>query len=196
MPTPIGHTIGGYVAGRLADRENLLSPRALLLFALLLANLPDADFVPGILVGEPGAFHRGVSHSIGAALVVALGLALAGTRFRLPFRPVFLLAIAVYGSHVVLDAVMPDTRGVVGVPLFWPLSDRYVGWALPVPLRFRYVLDLRLGDDVGGFFGVLLQPRTFLAFALEAVLFLPLLALPGVSGWRRRRAQGKMPRSR
>jgi hypothetical protein len=73
---------------------------------------------------------------------------------------------------------MPDTRGTIGVPLLWPLSDAYVGYALPVPWQVRYVLDLRIGEDVAGFFGILLRPRTFVALAVETVLFLPLLALP------------------
>lgn len=186
MPTPIGHSIGGYVAGRLSDPAGRLTWRAAVVIGVILGNLPDADFIPGLLVGEPGAYHRGISHSVGAALAVSLGVAaLGGARLGTGFRPLFLIALAAYGSHLVLDAVMPDTRGVVGVPLFWPLSDRYVGYALPVPWRVRYVLDLRLGDDVGGFFGVLLRPRTFLALAVETVLFLPLLALAALAARRR-----------
>lgn len=191
MPAPIGHSIGGYVAGRLSDPAGRLSWRAAVVLGVFLGNLPDADFIPGLLMGEPGAYHRGISHSVGAALAVALVVAAAGgARLGAGFRPLFLIAFAAYASHLVLDAIMPDTRGIVGVPLFWPLSDRYVGYALPVPWRVRYVLDLRIGDDVGGFFGVLLRPRTFLALAVETVLFLPLLALPALAARSRSASSG------
>lgn len=190
MPSPIGHSIGGYVAGRLADPRERLSRRAAAILGGFLGVLPDFDFIPGILAGDPGTYHRGISHSLGAAVLVAAAVAFVGRIWLGDFRTPFLIAVAAYGSHLVLDAIMPDTRGIAGVPLFWPLSEEYVGYALPVPWRVRYVLDLQIGDDVAGFFGILLRPRTFLALALETVLFLPLLALPPLLS--RRRAAGQV----
>lgn len=190
MPSPIGHSIGGYVAGRLADRGERLSRRAILLLGVLLGSLPDFDFIPGIVLGAPGAYHRGVSHSVGAAVIVGCAVAVLGRKWLdVGTVDLFAIAAAAYGSHVLLDAILPDTRGVVGIPVFWPLSDVRVGYALPVPWRVRYVLDLRIGEDVPGFFGILLRPRTFLALAVEAVLFLPLLAVPRLVSRRRAAAR-------
>ena len=31
--------------------------------------VPDFDFLPGILIGEPGAFHHGASHSLTSAVI-------------------------------------------------------------------------------------------------------------------------------
>ena len=42
------------------------------LLFVLFANAPDLDFVPGILLGDPGAYHHGISHSLGFALMVAV----------------------------------------------------------------------------------------------------------------------------
>ncbi|MGH7505035.1 MAG: metal-dependent hydrolase [Longimicrobiales bacterium] len=214
LPTPLAHVIGGLAATRLLDARGGRRLLFLVLFAFVYANLPDLDFLPGLLRGDPRAYHRGSTHSLGAALVVALATGVfarwRGWGFRLPF----LLAFAAYGSHLVLDGITPDTHGRAGIPLFWPLSNTLVGEALPIPWRLREFLHLRLGDDATSFLTTLLSGRAALVIFVEGLLFAPLLAIPAIvrrvfrpfasaasvaaSGSRNRipePPQGKMPRA-
>jgi inner membrane protein len=102
--------------------------RPLLLAAsVLLANAPDLDFLPGLVIGEPAAFHRGPTHSLaGVALVVVVATAL-GWRRPLGRGPAWWagFAAAAYGAHLVVDFLTVDARAPYGAPLFWPLSDRF-----------------------------------------------------------------------
>ena len=97
--------------------------------------LPDADviaFKPGIAYGS-GFGHRGASHSIAFALLVAL-LACAyarplGTTRLAAQLFVFISAL----SHPLLDML---TNGGHGVALFWPFSDARIfspGQVVEVP---------------------------------------------------------------
>ena len=72
MPLPIGHALAG-IAMRQARPGLFFANRwADAFFFIFLANLPDADFLPGILLGCPNLYHHGIFHSLGAALAVAL----------------------------------------------------------------------------------------------------------------------------
>ncbi len=72
MCTPVGHSLAAlgifYLAGRRPSRDEI---RRLGWF-IVLANLPDFDFIPGILIGDPGRFHHTYSHSIGFVLLIML----------------------------------------------------------------------------------------------------------------------------
>ena len=52
------HTAAGYLAYE-AVRPAGPHQRRLLAAAVALANAPDLDFVPGLVLGHPGMFHRG-----------------------------------------------------------------------------------------------------------------------------------------
>src|SRR4029450_4324861 len=68
----------------------------LLAGAVLFANAPDLDFLPGLAVGDPDAFHRGVTHTLGAAVVGAAAvwlLALCGRAAPPPSSPAWRSAI-------------------------------------------------------------------------------------------------------
>ena len=76
MPLPIAHSAAG-LAGYLAFRKRTPTISAkqelfLLGSCLFLANLPDLDFIPGFLCGDPGRFHHGLSHSLAVGLIGAL----------------------------------------------------------------------------------------------------------------------------
>lgn len=120
MATPIGHGLAGAILG------TALSTRALrtkaILAGVVVANLPDLDFIPGLLIGRPSLFHHGISHSIGAALIAAL---LFGFIFRRPYG--FTRAATFFGlcylSHVAIDFATQDTGREIGIPALWPVSS-------------------------------------------------------------------------
>src|SRR5918995_6000472 len=109
MPSPIGHALGGIALGwAAAPRRNLHVAAALAATAVA----PDLD----LLVGD----HRGISHSLGAALVAGLA-AWAVSR-----RPWWGLAIGLaWASHVALDWLSNDTRPPIGVMALWPTTREY-----------------------------------------------------------------------
>lgn len=102
------------------DWWRLYWPKLLLL--ILLANLPDFDFLFG-LFGNPNELHRGFTHSFVAAVGFSLGLGLVW-RIVPGFWRSVLLYFAAYGSHLLIDLVTGTRLGWThsgsGIPLFWP----------------------------------------------------------------------------
>lgn len=96
--------------------------RRLLLAGVVVSIIPDLD-VLAFRIGIPyaSAFgHRGFSHSLLFALVVAIaGAGLARYLSSTPKRAFCFLLVAV-ASHGVLDAF---TNGGLGVAFLWPFSD-------------------------------------------------------------------------
>lgn len=135
MPSPIGHTLAGCAVALALIPAGV--PHAWEAWALCLmsANLPDSDFIPGLLVGNPRAVHRGPSHSIMAAFIVA-GLGASLVRWlAIPWLIRAELIFLAYGSHVGLDYLTPG-RGML---LGWPFSPR----------RFRAANPWFLGVSFG-----------------------------------------------
>lgn len=112
----------------------------LAVLGVLVSMLPDIDvlsFRLGIPYGHPFG-HRGATHSLGFAVLIAL-LAVA-VAARLKTRPVgiglFVFVTAV--SHPLLDML---TNGGHGVALLWPISnERYF---FPVQVITVTTLDLQ-----------------------------------------------------
>jgi hypothetical protein len=71
MPSPVGHSLMGYViygaTGLTGDRNWTVS--MLYLFA---ANAPDLDFLPGLVIGNLSKYHHGPSHSVGFAILFGI----------------------------------------------------------------------------------------------------------------------------
>lgn len=133
MPLPVAHSIAGYGLFELHRQPFFQHKVATLAFFILVANLPDADVLPGLFAGNPNAYHASYSHSLGAALLVGAVLGWffrykKGGRFR---RYAFLIA-GVYYSHILLDFFNQDGRPPHGVMLFWPLNDIYYMAPWPV----------------------------------------------------------------
>lgn len=137
MPTPLGHALAGLALGPLlAWRRPFISPGWDLLLFVGLSQLPDLDFLPGLLVGRPDAFHHGPSHSLGAALLAGFMAWLIGRRRGDAWRW-GLLAFALVTAHALIDALGKDYRQPYGVPLAWPLDGRYLmaDWAFFMDVR-------------------------------------------------------------
>src|SRR5579885_3104287 len=126
MALPVGHAAAGYLAYE-AVRPAGRHRAGWLATALLLANAPDLDYLPGLLVGHPDAWHRGVTHSLAAALAVAAGVTALAAARRLPGRLALGAALA-WASHLLLDFVTQNALPPRGIPLFSPWSARtFVG---------------------------------------------------------------------
>jgi len=100
-------------------------PPRLLAAAAFFAMAPDLDVIAfhfGISYADLLG-HRGVSHSLSAALIAGGLGALAAPFLRCGRLAAFSLIFLALASHIALDAA---TTGGLGVAAFWPLSnERY-----------------------------------------------------------------------
>jgi membrane-bound metal-dependent hydrolase YbcI (DUF457 family) len=124
VPSPVGHALGAIAAGwDVVPRRD----RAVAAILASVAIAPDLD----LLVGD----HRGISHSLGMAIVAGL-VTLAITR-RARWAAAVTLA---WGSHILLDWLSNDTRPPFGVMALWPFTREYYKAAFEVfpPVSRRY----------------------------------------------------------
>jgi membrane-bound metal-dependent hydrolase YbcI (DUF457 family) len=120
MPSPLGHALAGLTVGWLArcrvGRRAGCASGAIVVACAALAIAPDLDLLWGR--------HRDATHSIGAAVLVAVAawllLRAAGVR-SIPTAA--LLGVA-YATHILLDWLGADKGLPLGVPALWPLTDR------------------------------------------------------------------------
>jgi membrane-bound metal-dependent hydrolase YbcI (DUF457 family) len=122
VASPVAHTFAGFwtfllltsrLKVRLVTACRQYLPQLILL--MVLANLADVDFLFGI--------HRGFTHSLAIAVLVALAVSclwrIAGTFWR--SAALYFLA---YGSHLVIDLFTGASLGWngsgSGIDLFWP----------------------------------------------------------------------------
>lgn len=156
----IGHAVVGLAVGR-AFGKGVSRARAAAVFAAL-AVLPDLDVIAfrfGIPYGHPFG-HRGASHSLAAACLIALLAWPVARAMKLPAWRVCGAVLVAVGSHGLLDAL---TDGGLGPALFWPLSSEriFFPWR-PVPV-----------GPIGVRF---LTRRGLLVASWEVLAFAPLLA--------------------
>lgn len=211
----------GGLAAALSVAPRLRACARFIAAVFVIAVLPDLDFLAGFVVGSPHRFHRGPTHSLlGAAILAGVAAPFLLSILRRPGRapgesagsrgagkPAYALAwslaFAVLASHLIADAVMPDPGGGVGVPVLWPFTSEEYAAPLPLPAALANALEIRFDGPTGYFLSTLFSVRTALVFLLEGVLFAPLLIVPALL----RRAlrspgadgagnQGKIPRSR
>lgn len=131
----IGHVAVGMALGRheagATSRGRLAASMAL--FSAL-ALLPDADVIAFKLriPYEATWGHRGASHSLVFAALVALAVVGVARLLRLPPGRTGLLALLAVASHGLLDAL---TDGGLGAALLWPFSNErlFAPWR-PLPV--------------------------------------------------------------
>jgi len=182
MSSPVGHALAGGIlvcAGRSCRR---IPPLSVLLVGMVIANAPDLDFIPGFILGQPNLYHHGISHSLGAAVF----LALLWTFFvnRLLHWRVYIGGFqffCLYSSHLLLDLLSRDGRPPYGIPLFWPLSGKYCMIPLlPAVSHSQYdhaTISMVLHD--------IFSPHNMYVIGLEILLVLPLFL--AVLLWNRHR---------
>jgi len=186
MPS-IGHVMMGLAAGRLQARRPRELAGSMVLFALV-SLLPDLDVV-AFSLGIPyqATFgHRGASHSVGMAAVVAAALALAARAVR---RSPWRIGLTAFGALVAHDLADALTDGGLGAALLWPLSDRriFLPWR-PIPVAPIGLLRLLSAHGLGIMLAELVLFSPFLAYALW-----PRRASAEVNARSPRRAPGRTP---
>lgn len=167
-----GHVAVGMALGRIGTGEAPAKRLALSMLGMsALAMLPDADVIAFVLriPYEAPWGHRGASHSLVLAALVALAVAAGMRASRGPALKAGLLAFVAVGSHGLLDAM---TTGGLGAALLWPFTPvRYF-----LPLRPIPVAPIGAG---------MLSARGLYVVGVELLLFLPCW---GYALWPRRRA--------
>lgn len=155
-----GHIAVGLALGRC---EAGASPARRLVASMslfcALALLPDADVIAfkfGIPYAAPWG-HRGATHSLAFAALVALAAAGGARGLRLPALRLGLLSFLAVGSHGLLDAL---TDGGLGAALLWPFSDA----RLFAPVRPLPVAPIGAG---------MLSGRGLYVVTVELLAFLP-----------------------
>lgn len=130
MPLPLGHTAAGlaihdvYVKGR-----STLGSWKTLVFVTVLTNLPDLDVLVGLIVyGNGNFFHRGPTHSLLFALIMAFLVSNSWRCWsRIP-RVSYLLCFSLILSHIVADALLTAAPVSFWYPLELNSSVGYSGW--------------------------------------------------------------------
>lgn len=131
MPSPIAHSVTGYVLFKLFRLKYSPALRAQwvpLASAIFMANAADLDFVAQLLLNTN--LHRGMTHSVGFTLGASVLVTVLGYRvMRSPAAHLFLLTGMIYSSHLLLDFF---TAGGRGLQLFWPFTSAF--FQSPIPL--------------------------------------------------------------
>ncbi len=134
MPSPVGHSVIGlsigllyaWPRGSVAGRwmETIKRHRFPLFLAVVLANLPDIDYVPGILTGDLNAYHQQITHTLGWILLVAGGTWMVWKYVQPTVglkEAAFILACL--AGHLVADWLTDDGSYPFGIMMWWPFSS-------------------------------------------------------------------------
>ena len=130
MPLPFGHAAIALTTYDVCSKNNsATSWWKVVVFVVVLANLPDIDIVIGlVLQGNGCVFHRGPTHSLLFALFMGFLASIAWKLWsqvpKMSFRTCSLLIL----SHVLADLFFTGSR----VSFFWPFevnwATGYSGW--------------------------------------------------------------------
>ncbi len=196
MPLPLAHSLAAAAIYKGLDADGRFVAWKRLLLAVVIANLPDLDLIPGILVGEPNRYHHvGFSHSVifAAVAAVVVGLAAAAVGRSWPTwcnrlsgaTGTAMMVGLLVGSHVLLDTLNRDFRAPAGPPIFWPLSNASVQ-------IYPWFVDVAKLSGKGSAFDFVVSVLTvhnLYAMLWELATLGPVVVL--VVWWRSRRDNGR-----
>jgi inner membrane protein len=190
MPLPIAHSMMGYAIAEVAEAANVrLTGKKWLNVSIFvaLANLPDCDFLPGFLLGEPNRYHQWFTHSIGFSILAGLfgGLfywrrnqvrpPIAENQERFGLHGIF-ISLAVL-SHLVLDLLTWDSSPPKGMMLFWPFDTKHYD------VRWSLFLSSQRDNVSATFFSSLLNWHNFKIALREFLIMAPLVGLAKIFEW-------------
>ena len=140
MPSPAGHSLIGLAIGMLrfvpcvpnwrSFLRVLWHQRAALIFCIVLANIPDLDYLFGIPAANLNLYHHTVTHTAIWVLILALGVWACGWPDRSWKALLFVLCLV--GSHLLADIFTQDRSKPYGIMLCWPFWIHY--WYSPVSI--------------------------------------------------------------
>lgn len=186
MPSPVGHTLTGLCGFLVAQRHVVPRRRGwLLVGSVVTANLPDLDFLPGLLLGNPAFFHHQATHSLAAVVIVSVLIGSLASWWNLNGIRWGTLGGGLYLSHVVLDLLINDLSSPFGVQLFWPFSKAYFISTFTPFSGFAYF------DPALGMLRSILSVYNLRVILWEIVLLAPLVALAWYVGRYRGEALGR-----
>jgi membrane-bound metal-dependent hydrolase YbcI (DUF457 family) len=192
MPLPIAHSMMGYAIAEVAEAANVrLTNKKWLNVSIFvaLASLPDADFLPGFLLGEPNRYHQWFTHSLGFAALAGL----CGDLFywrrqnhiaenpdRFGLCGIF-IGLAVL-SHVVLDLLTLDSSPPEGMMLFWPFDKNHYD------ARWDIFLACQRDNNPATFFSSLFSAYNLKVVLREFLIMAPIVGLAKILErfWNRR----------
>jgi len=143
MASPIAHSFAGFwtflaFAKQLQVRLSAQWRQYLVRLGVLvlLANLPDFDFLISFALLGNGSLHHEFTHSLAAAAVVALVTSCVW-RIAPGFWRSAMIYFAAYGSHLLIDLFTGRTLGWTntgsGIPLLWPWSKNFSSPLILIP---------------------------------------------------------------
>jgi inner membrane protein len=182
VPSPVGHTLAG-LCGYMVAKDYGLPRRQgwLLIVSVVIPNLADIDFLPGLLLGDPRIVHRQVTHSIVAAIIVGLLIGCLASRWRLSGTWWGIWGGGLYLSHIILDLLVADSNPPLGLQFLWPFSGEYfIAPVTPFP-GFDYY------SPAIGMVRTLLSFDNLESMLREVVLMAPFVGLAWYYGQYRRR---------
>jgi len=183
MSSPIGHSLAGCITSLYKESTPGVIQFKLksLVFYIIVANAPDLDFLPGLLLGEPNLYHHGISHSIGFGFLVSLVAAWLITRKgETSFRYELFFLSFCFGTHLILDFLSMDARPPYGIPVLWPFSSAYYMVPILPPVNHS-MLD---HATIGQFFSDAFSLHNLYVIGLEILLTVPFIF---ILVWRRKK---------
>ncbi len=126
MPTPVGHALGGAISASLFQNKGRAKWLVFIL-VLFFAELPDIDFLFGIIEGNANKYHHQFTHSFVFILIAAfVGAAITSKFGIMQFSKSFVLFTVAGASHLIFDLLALDTSEPYGAPVFWPFWNGFV----------------------------------------------------------------------
>ena len=188
MASPVFHGLAGvglaYAMagdGSLPLFASLRKAWKILALAVVLACLPDVDYLPGLARGYLNTTHQQATHSVAWVVLVSAGIGLVGRVCRpdwFGWRTVVFMGILI-GSHVAIDLVTADRLAPYGIPLCAPFS--------PAPVHAPFALlpawDKTALWDLGSW-----RNLNVLAFEVGIGLLFAVGCICAKRGWTRRKS--------
>jgi membrane-bound metal-dependent hydrolase YbcI (DUF457 family) len=143
MASPIAHSFAGFwtfllFAKQLQIRLTVHWRKYLLPLGVLvlLANLPDFDFLISLALLGNASLHHEFTHSLVAGVLVALAVSCVW-RIAPGFWRSAMIYFTAYGSHLLIDLVSGRTLGWTntgsGIPLLWPWPKNFSSPLILIP---------------------------------------------------------------
>jgi len=169
MPSPIAHSLCGCACFALFRTKNKISNWKELAACVVIANLADLDYLPGIFNGQPNKFHRQFTHGVIFAVIVAL--VFSSLQKKRDFLKNIIVSLSLGFSHLVIDYFGGDTAPPYGIPLFYPFGNKY--FISPI----QFFMDLDKANSSTGFFQSLLSIHNLWAILVEILILAPIIFL-------------------